>query len=128
MEELRFNVFESRVLKRIFGPKREEVLEGWRRLYNETLYNLYTSSDINKMIKSRKVRRMGHVAHMGEMRNTYRLVTGKPEGRTPLGRQESNVRMDLRETVWEGVDWMHLVQDTDQWQALMNMVMASWVP
>jgi hypothetical protein len=77
-------------------------------------------------------RRVRHIACMGEMRNAYNILVGKPEGKRPLGRPrhrwEGNVRMDLREIQWEGVDEMHLAQDSNQWQALVNMIMNLQVP
>jgi hypothetical protein len=86
MEEHRLRVFENRVLRRIFGPKRGEETGGWRKLYNEELYNLYSSPSIIRMIKSRRMRWAGHVARMGEKRNAYRILVGKPEGKRLLGR------------------------------------------
>jgi hypothetical protein len=75
---------------------------------------------------------VGHIAHIEEMRNAYKILVGKPEGKRPCGGPryiwEDNIRMDLREIGWEGVDWIHLAQDRDQWQALVNMVMNLWVP
>jgi hypothetical protein len=79
-------VFDNRVLRRIFGPKRGGVTGGWRKLYNELLHNLYPSQSIIRIIKSRRMRWAGHVARMGEKRNVYRLLVGKPEGKRPLGR------------------------------------------
>jgi hypothetical protein len=79
-------VFENRVLRRIFGPKRDEETGGWRELHNEELHKLYSSPRIIRMIKSRRVRWAGHVAQMGEKRNAYRILVGKPEGKRPLGR------------------------------------------
>jgi hypothetical protein len=76
----------ERVLRRIFGPKRDGMTGGWRKLYNEELHNLYTSSSIITIIKSRRIRWVGHVARMGEERNVFRLLVGKPEGKRPLGR------------------------------------------
>jgi hypothetical protein len=78
-------VFENRVLRRIFGPKRDEVTGGWRKLHYEELHNLYSSPSIIRMIKSRRVRWSRHVAQMGENRNAYRVLVGKPEGKRPLG-------------------------------------------
>jgi hypothetical protein len=81
---------------------------GWRRLHNEELHNLYTSQNITGVNKSRRMRRAGHVAHMKEMRNSYNILVGKPEGKRPLGRPrnrcEDNIRMDLREILWEAVE------------------------
>jgi hypothetical protein len=76
-------VFENRVLKRIFGPKRDEVTGGWRKLHNEELHNLYSSPNIVRMIKSRRMRWAGHVARRGEKRNAYSILVGNPEGMRP---------------------------------------------
>jgi hypothetical protein len=102
-----------RVLRRIFEPKREEMI-GWRRLHNEELHNLYASQNIIRVIKSRRMRWAGHAAHLGEMVNEYNILIGKPEGQRPLGRRrhrwEDDIGMDLREIEWEFVDrWIHLV-------------------
>jgi hypothetical protein len=84
------------------------------------------------MIKSRRMRWVGHVACMGEGRGAYRNLLGRPEGRRPLGRPrcrwEDNIKMDLQEAEWEGVDWIDMVQDRDRWRALVNVVMNLWVP
>jgi hypothetical protein len=113
---------------KIFGPTREEVAVGWRRPYNEELHNLYASSDIITVMKSRRMRQAGHVARMGEMRNAYNILAGRSEGKKPIRRSkhrwEDNIRMYLREMGWEGVDWMHLAQDREHWRALVNTVMA----
>jgi hypothetical protein len=89
-------VFENRVLRRIFGPKRDEVTGGWRKLHNEELHNLYASPSIIKMIKSRRMRWAGHVARMREKWNTYRILEGKPEGkrqlRSPRRRWVDNIK------------------------------------
>jgi len=85
-EERKLRVFENMVLRRIFGPRREEVTGEWRRLHNEELNDLYSSPNIVRVIKSRRMRRAGHVARMGEERGLYRVLVGKPEGRRPLGR------------------------------------------
>jgi hypothetical protein len=77
-------VFENRVLRRIFGPKRDEVTDEWRKLHNEELRHLYSSPSIIRKIKSRRMRWAGHVTRMGEKRNAYILLVGKPEGRRPL--------------------------------------------
>jgi hypothetical protein len=99
-------VFENRVLRRIFGPKRDEVTAEWRKLHSGELHNLYSSPDIIRQIKSRRMRWVGHVAPMGEMRNVYRVLMGKPEGKRPLERLrrrwEDGLKMDLREIVWGG--------------------------
>jgi hypothetical protein len=94
-------VFENRVLRRIFGPKRDEVTGEWRKLHNEELRNLYSSLSIIRIIKSRRMRWTGHVARMVETRNAYRLLVGNPEGKRPLERPRcrwvDNIRMDLVE-------------------------------
>jgi hypothetical protein len=91
-----------------------------------------SSPSIIRMIKSRSMRWAGHVARIGEKRNAYRILVGKPEGKRPLGRPRrrwvDNIKIDLREIGWDGVDWIHLVQDRDQWKALVNTVMNLRVP
>jgi len=125
-------VFENRVLRRIFGPKRDEVTGEWRKLHNEELNNLYSSPNIVRVIKSRRMRWAGHVARMGKERGVYRVLVGKPEGRRPLGRPrrrwEDNIRMHLREVGCGCVDWMKLAQDRDRWRALVSAVMNLRVP
>ena len=96
------------VLRRIFGPRRDEVTEEWRRLHNEELNDLYSSPNIVWVIKLRRMRWAGHVARMGEERGAYRVLVGKPEGKKPLGRPRhrwvDTIRMDLQE-VGCGLDW-----------------------
>jgi hypothetical protein len=125
-------MFENRVLRRIFGPKRDEETGGWRKLHNEEFHKLYSSPIIIRIIKSRRMRWVGHVARMGEKRNTYRILVGKPEGKRPLGRPRcrwvDNIKMDLREVEWDGVDWIDMSQDRDQWRALVNTVLNFRVP
>jgi hypothetical protein len=111
----------------------ENVLyQGWRKLYNEELHNLHSSRSIIRMIKSRRMRWAGHVARMGAKRNAYRILVGKPEGRRPLGRPRrrlvDNIKMNLRDIGWYGIDWIDVAQDTDQWRALVNTVMKLRVP
>jgi hypothetical protein len=84
-EEHRLRVFENRVLKRIFGPERDEVTGEWRKLHDEELHNLYSSLDIIRQVKSRRMRWAGHVTRMGEERR-YKVLVGKPEGKRPLDR------------------------------------------
>jgi hypothetical protein len=120
-------VFENRVLRRIFGPKRDEMTGEWRKLHNEELHNLYLSPDIIRQVKSRRMRWAGHVARMGEERKVYKVLVGKAEGKRPLGRPrrrwEDGLRMDLREIGLGGVDWIRLSQDRDRWRAVVSAVM-----
>ena len=101
LEEGRLGMFENRVLRRIFGPKRDEVTGEWRKLHKEELNDLYSSPNIARVIKSRRMRGAGHVARMGEGKNVYRILVGKPKGKRPLGRPrrrwEDNSKMDLQE-------------------------------
>jgi hypothetical protein len=103
-EEHRLGVFENRVLKRIFGSKRDEVIGEWRKLHNEELHDLYSSPSIIRIMKARRMRWAGHVARMGEKRNAYRLLVGKLEAKRPIGRPKhrwvDNIRMDLVEVEW----------------------------
>jgi hypothetical protein len=100
-EEHKLRVFENRVLRRIFVPRRDEVTDGWRKLFNEELHSLYSSPSIIRMIKSRRMGLAGHVARMGEKRNAYRILMGKPERKRPVGRPRrrcvDNIKIDLRE-------------------------------
>jgi hypothetical protein len=104
----------------------------WRKLHNEELHNLYSSPSIVRIIKLRRVRWAEHVARMGEERNVYRLLVGKPEGKRPLGRSRcrwmDNIKMDLLEIGLNVVDWIGLAQDRCRWRALVNSVMNLRVP
>jgi hypothetical protein len=115
------------VLRAIFGPPRDEVTGEWRKLHSGELHNLYSSPDIIRQIKSRRMSWAGHVARMGEGRNVYRVLAGNTEGKRPLARLrrrwEDGIKMDLRELGWGGVEWVHLAQDRDRWWALVNAVM-----
>jgi hypothetical protein len=101
-------------------------------IHHEELRNLYSSPNMIRMIKSRRMRWAGHVARMGETRNAYRILVGKSEGKRPLRRPRcrwvDNIKMDLGEIGWDGVDWSELVQDRDKWRALVNTVMNLGVP
>jgi hypothetical protein len=103
---------------RIFGPKREED-RSWRKLHNDELHNLYSSSNIVRVIKLRRIRWVGHVARMGEERGVYRVLIGRSERKRPLGRPrhrwENNIKMDFREIVIDGATWIRLAQDRVQW-------------
>jgi len=120
------------VLWRIFGLRRDEVMEEWRRLNNEELNDLYCSPNIVRVIKSRRMRWAGYVARMGEERGVYRVLVGKLEGRRPLGRPRrrwvDNIRMDLQEVGCGYIDWIGLAQDKERWQTLVNVVMNFRVP
>jgi hypothetical protein len=111
-EDRRLTVFENMVLRRIFGPRRDEVTGEWRRLHNEELNDLYLSFNIMRVIKSRRMRWAGHVAHMGEERGVYRVLLGKMEKRRPLGiprcRWGEKTRKDLQRwdvSIWTGLGW-----------------------
>ena len=99
-------MFENRVLRRVFGPKRDEVTREWRKLHNEDLNDLYSSPNLFQVIKSRRMRWAGHVARMVERRGVYRVLLGKPEDKGPLGRPrrrwEDNIKMDLHEVGYGG--------------------------
>jgi hypothetical protein len=131
-EEHRLKVFENRVLRRISAPKWDEVTGGWRKLHNEELRDLYSSPSIIRVMKSRRMRWAGHVARMWKKKNAYRLLVGKPEGKGPLGRPRrrwvDNIKMDLLEIGWGGVDWIALTPDRDKWRTLVNAVMNLRVP
>ena len=125
-------VYENMVLRRIFGRRRDEVTGEWRRLHNEGLNDLYSSPSIVRVIKSRRMRWVGHLAYMGEERRVYRILLGKPKGRRPLGRPRrrwvDNIRMDLQEVGCGYMDWIGLAQDRDKWRTLVSAVMKLRVP
>jgi hypothetical protein len=120
-------VFGKRVLRSIFGPKRDEATEEWIKLHNKELSVLYCSPNVIRVIKLRRFRWAGHVARMRERRGVYKVLVGKPEGKRPLGRPrrrwEDNIKIDLQVVGCGGKDWMLLAQDKDRWQALVNAVM-----
>jgi len=100
----------------------------WRKLHNEKLNDLYSSPNIVRVIKSRRVRWAGHVAHMGEGRGVYRVLVGKPPLVRPRCKWEDNIKMDLQEVGCGSVGWIELAEDRDRWQALVNVVMNLQVP
>jgi len=120
------------VLRRIFRPTRDEVTGEWRRLHIEELNDLYSSPNIVRVIKSRRMWWAGHLARMGEERGVYRVLVGKPEGRRPLERPKrrwvDNIRMDLQEVGFGYMDWIGLAQDRDRWRTLVSKVMNVPVP
>jgi len=117
-EERRLRVFEKRVLRRVFGPKRDEVTGEWRELYNGELNDLYSSPNIVWVIKPRRMRWAGHVARMGERRGVCRVLVGKPEGKRPHGRPrrrwEDNIKMDLQDVGCGVMDWIELARDREE--------------
>jgi len=131
-EERRLRVFENWVLRKVFGPKRDQVTGEWRKLHNEKLNDLYSLHNIVRLVKSRRMRWAGLVARMGEDRGVHRVLVGKPEGKRPLGRPklrwEDNMKMDLQEVVGGRGDWMELAQDRDRWRALVATVRDFQVP
>ena len=125
-------MFENRLLRRVFGPKRDEVTGEWRKLIKEELSDGYSLPNIVRVVKSRRMRWAVHVARMGEGRGVYRVLVGKPEGKRPLGkprrRWEDNIKMYLQEVGGDCEDWMDLSQDRDRWRALVSTVMNLRVP
>jgi len=135
-EEHRLRVFENRVLRRILGPKRDEVTGEWRKLHTEEFNDLYSSPSIFQVIKSRRMKWAGHIVRMGERRGVYGGFVEKPEGKRPLGRPrrrcEDNIYIydivDLQEVGFGGLKWIELPEDRDRWRALVNAVMNLRVP
>ena len=125
-------VFENRVLRRVFGPKRDEVTGEWRKLHNEELNDLYFLPNIVRVVKSRRMRWAGHVARMGEGRGVHRVLVGKSKEMRQLGRPrrgwEDNIKMDLQEVGGGCGDWMELAQDRDRWWAVVSTVRNFRVP
>jgi hypothetical protein len=114
-EECRLRVFENRVLRGIFGAKRDKGTGEWRKLHNEELHDLYSSPNIVQVMKLRRMKWAGHVARMGEERGLYRVLVGKPEGKRPMGRPrlswEDNIRMNLQQMgcgVLTGLGWLRI--------------------
>jgi hypothetical protein len=130
--ERRLRVFENRVLRKVFEPTRDEVTGEWRKLHNEELNDLYSLPNIVRVVKAKRMRWAGHVARMGEDRGVHRVLVGKPEGKTRLGRPrrrwEDNNKMDLQEVAEGRGDWMELVQDRDRRRAFVGTVRNFRVP
>jgi len=125
-KERRLRVFENRVLRQLFGPKRDEVTGECRELHYEELNDLYSLPNIVRVVKSRRMKWAGHVARMGEDRSVHRVLVGKPEGKRslwrPRRRWEDNIKMDLQEVGGGRGDWMVLAQDRDRWWSLVGTV------
>ena len=120
------------MLRKVFGPKRDEVTGEWRKLHNEELNDLYSLPNTVRVVKSRRMKWAGHVARMGEDRVVHRVSVGKPEGKRPLGRPrcrwEDNIKMDLQEVGGGRGHWMELAQDRVRWRALVGTVRDFGVP
>jgi hypothetical protein len=131
-EERRLTVSENRALRRVFGPKRDEVTGEWKKLHNEELNDLYSLPNIVREVKSRRISWVGHVARMGEGRVVHRVLVAKPEGKRPLGRPrlrwEDNIKMDFQEVGGGRGDWMELAQDRCIWRALAGTVRNFRIP
>ena len=130
-EERRLRIFENRILRRIFGPKKDANGE-WIKLHNEELHSLYRSPNIVRVIKSRRLRWAGNVARMEEGRSAFKILTGKPTGKRPLVRPkrrwEDNIRMDLEEIRIKAGNWVDSAQDRNYWRALVNAALNLRVP
>ena len=130
-EECRLRVFENRILRRIFGPKKDANGEG-RRLHNEELHSVYHSPNIVKVIKSRRLRCAGHVSRMEDGRCDFKMLTSSSTGKRPLGRPrhrwEDNIKMDLKKIVINTRNWIDSAQDRDYWRAIVNAALNLRVP
>ena len=125
-------MFENKVLRKIFGAKRDEITGEWRKSHNTELHALYSLPNIIRNLKSRRLRWAGHVARMEQSRNAYKVLVGKLEGKRPLGkprrRWEDTIKIDLREMGCDPGDWIALAEDRDQWRAYVRAVMNLRVP
>ncbi|KAJ4444743.1 hypothetical protein ANN_06540 [Periplaneta americana] len=130
-EEHRLRVFENKVLRKIFGAKRDEVTGEWRKLHNAELHALYSSPDIIRNIKSRRLRWAGHVARMGESRNAYRVLIGRPEGKRPLARPrhrwKDNIKMELRKTLIKQLHLLHLMDKQQMVSRFEEVFRQMWI-
>ena len=129
--ECRLKIFENRILRRIFGPKRDENRE-WRRLNNEKLHSLYRSVNTVRMIKSRRLRWAGHLDRIEERRSAFKMLTYNPTWKRPLERPRrrwgDNIRMDLEEIGINAGNWVDSTQDGNYWRALVNAALNLRVP
>jgi hypothetical protein len=125
-DERRLRVFEKRLLRRLFGPKKNEVTGDWKKLHSEEFSDLYSLPNIVRVVKSKRMRWAVHVALIGEGRGVYRVLVGKPDGRRPLGRPRSRwgnkIKMDLQELGGSSGDRLELAQDRDVWRTLVGTV------
>ena len=125
-------MIENRVLRRLFGRKRDKVTGEWRKLHNEEISDLYSLPNIVRVVKLRRMRWAVHVARMGEGRGVHRVLVGKPEGKRPSGRPihrwDYNIKMDVEEVGGGCGDWKELARDRDRWCALVSMVRNFRVP
>jgi hypothetical protein len=126
-KKCRLGVFKNGVLRRIFGPKRDEVTGEWRKLHNVELSDRHSSPNIVRVIKWRRMRWAGHVARLGDKSGVFRGLVGKPEGKRPPGRPklrwQDNIKMDVQEVGCGGMEWMELAEDRDRWRELLKAVM-----
>ena len=131
-EEHILKVFENKVLSKILRAKRDAITGQWRNVHNAELHALYSSPNIIRNLKSKRLRWAGYVARMEKFRNAYRVLVGKPESKKPLGRPkrrwEDNIKMDLREVGCDPRDWIALAEDRDQWWAYVWAVVILRVP
>ena len=127
-EKHRLRVSEKRIVRKISGPKKYNVTGEWRRLYNKELYTLYSSPNNIWVIKSRRMRWVGLVTYMEGRSGAYMVLVGRPGGKRPLvgprHRWVDNIKMDLEEVEWRGMDWIVQTQHRDRWQSLVNAVMS----
>ena len=131
-EEHRLRVFENKILRKIFGAKKDEITGEWRKLHYAELHALCSQPNIIRNLKSRRLRWAGHVARMEHSRNAYRVLVGKPEEKRSLGRSrrrwEDNNKMDLRQVGCDSGEWTDLAEDRGQWRAYVRVVMNLLVP
>ena len=131
-EEHRLRAFENKVLRKIFGAKRDEITGEWRKLHNAELDALYSSPNIIRNPKSRRLRWAEHVARIVQFRNACRVLVGKPEGKRPLGRPKrrwkDDIKRDLREIGCDPGDWITVTEDKNQWKSYVRAVINLRVP